>query len=127
MTSLGSYILICSVFVFFTIAEFALVLLLKEVKDQGLNETKSKKDESKSAKFISTHLTEVQNTLTRTTPLEAMNYDLTEEDDTLQRRTTSRIKTPNCFKKLTLSRKIDLSTFVVYYLAFLLFNIIYWL
>ena len=127
MTSLGSYILICLVFVFFTMAEFALVLLLKEVKDQGLNETKSKKDESKSAKFISLHLTEVQNTLTRTTPIEATNYDLTEADDTLQRRTTSRIKTPNCLKKLTLSRQIDLSSFLVYYLAFLLFNIIYWL
>ena len=106
-------------------AEFALVLLLKEVRDQGLNETKSKKDESKSEKCISTHLTEVQNTLTRTTPLETTNYGLKEEDVTVQRRTTSRIKTPNCFKKLTLSRKIDLSAFLVYYLAFLLFNIIY--
>ena len=108
-------------------AEFALVLLLKEVKDQGLNETTSEKDESKSAEFISTHMKKDETTLMTITPLEATNHNLTDEDDTVQRRTTSWIKRPNFFKKLTRSRKIDLSTFLVYYLSFLLFNIIYWL
>ena len=127
LTSLGAYLLICSIFVFFTMVEFALVLVLKEVEDQIANATSIAKEDSNSGGFISRRMTEVQSTVTKISPIETTNQDLTTVGENVQQRAILRINRPKFFARLTVTRKIDFSTFVLYHLAFLIFNFIYWL
>ena len=127
LTSLGAYLLICSIFVFFTMVEFALVLILKEVEDQRVHATSIAKEESNSGESILRRMREVQSTVTKISPIEATNHDLTTVGDNVQQRAILRINRPEFFARLTITRKIDFSTFILYHLAFLIFNFIYWL
>ena len=107
--------------------EFALVLVLKEVEDQIANATSIAKEDSNSGGFISRRMTEVQSTVTKISPIETTNQDLTTVGENVQQRAILRINRPKFFARLTVTRKIDFSTFVLYHLAFLIFNFIYWL
>ena len=126
MTLLGAYLLISLIFVFFTVAEFAVLLILKEVHEQGLHRTGLTRDESISGMVLSKYVTRQQNTSGKVTELEKNNDDLTNDGVNEQRRTMFHIITPKLFQTLPLIRKIDFSSFFLYHFTYALFNLIYW-
>ena len=118
MTSLGTYLLICLAFVFFTIAVLALVLLVHE---NGMRKTGITKEGSKSE-----HRTQVQKNVGKVSPFEAMKFGLKETGVTQRHQTLFLINRATFFEKLPLARKIDFTAFVMYHFFYLLFNFIYW-
>ena len=126
MSLLGAYLLISLIFVFFTVAEFAVLLILKEVHEQGLHRTGLTMDDSISGMVLSKYVTRRQNTAVQVSELEKINDDLTNDGVNEQRRTMSHIITPKLFQTLPLIRKIDFSAFFVYHFTYVLFNFIYW-
>ena len=123
MTSLGTYLLICLAFVCFTIAEFALVLLVHE---NAMRKTGIGKDGSKSEERISRHKTQVQRNVGKVSPLDAVKLGLKETGGARRRQTIFLINRATFFGKLPLTRKIDFTAFVMYHFFNLLFNFIYW-
>ena len=123
MTSLGTYLLVCLAFVFFTIAEFALVLLVHE---NGMRKAGITKEGSNSEERISRHKTQVQKNIGQVSPLEAMKLGLKETGGTKRRQTIFLINRATFFGKLSLARKIDFTAFVMYHFFYFLFNCIYW-
>ena len=103
------------------------MLVFKEMRDQELHENSHSNDESKSGTFISKHITEMKSTVSNISPLATINPGLTKEGDNEQRRVISRINGPKFFQRLTVGRKIDVCAFVLYHLAYVTFNFIYWL
>ena len=126
MTLLGAYLLISLIFVFFTVAEFAVLLILKEVHEQGLHRTGFTMDDSISGMVLSKYVTRLQNTAVQVSELEKINDDLTNDGVNEQRRTMSHIITPKLFQTLPLIRKIDFYSFFVYHFTYVLFNFMYW-
>ena len=123
MTSLGSYILISLVFVFFTMVEFALVLILKEWNERTRYETT---DESKSEKLFSRRLTELQKNIANVSPPGGMMPDLKTKEDSGREQITIEINRPGFFANLPLNRKVDVFAFVIYHLFYSSFNLYYW-
>ena len=123
MTSLGSYILISLVFVFFTMVEFALVLILKEWNERTRYETT---DESKSEKLFSRRLTELQKNIANVSPPGEMMPDLKTKEDSGREQITIEINRPGFFANLPLNRKVDVFAFVIYHLFYSSFNLYYW-
>ena len=121
LTLLGAYLLISLVFVFFTMVEFAFVLAWREVNGQEVIENSMTKHESESENVISRKMTKQQNTITKVTPLVTMKHDLKEAGVTEQQPTIFRSNA----NKLTLARKIDFSSFLIYNFCYILFNFIY--
>ena len=115
--------MICLAFVFFTIAEFALVLLVHE---NGMRKAGITKEGSKSEERISRQKTQVQKNVGQVSPLEAMKLGLKETGGTKRRQTIFLINRATFFEKLPLTRKIDFTAFVMYHFSNLLFNFIYW-
>ena len=62
MTSLGSYLLISMVFVFFPLVEFAMLLVIKELNEWQPRDIVVVKDQSKSIKEFLGQITELQTT-----------------------------------------------------------------
>ena len=110
-------------FVFFTIVEFALVLLVHE---NALRHTSPTKGESKSEAMISRPSTEAQNTVAKVSPLKEMNHDPKGTGGNQRRQTIFRMSGTMFFEQLSITRKVDFSAFVIYHFTYLLFNIIYW-
>ena len=126
LTLLGAYLLISLIFVFFTVAEFAVLLILKEVHEQGLHRTGLTMDDSISGMVLSKYVTRRQNTAVQVSELEKINDDLKNDVVNEQRRTMSHIITPKLFQTLPLIRKIDFSSFFLYHFTYVLFNFMYW-
>ena len=126
MTSLGSYLLMSLVFVFFTMVEFALVLVLKEVNERRLHETIDTMDKSKSENLFSRRPTELQNNITTVSPLEERRLDLERKEGSGREQISSRIRSPGLFVNLILTRKLDIFSFLIYHLSYLSFNLYYW-
>ena len=126
LSLLGAYLLISLIFVFFTVAEFAVLLILKEVHDHGLHRTGLTRDVSISGMFLSKYVTGRQNTAGQVSQLEKIDDDLTSGGVNEQRRTMSHSITPKFFQTLPLIRKIDFSSFFLYHFTYVLFNFIYW-
>ena len=114
MTLLGAYLLISLAFVFFTMVEFAFVLAWKELNGREDIENSMIKDESESENVIYGKMTKQQNTITKVTPLVVINCDLKEAGVTEQQPTIFRSNIRDYSGKLTLVRKIDFSSFVIY-------------
>ena len=106
--------------------EFALVLVLKELYEPKLGKTTHDKDESESGKVISKQVKEMQITTRKILPFKEMNQDLDDNGVTESRQKTFRVKNPDFFENLPLTRKIDFLAFITYHFAYFLFNIIYW-
>ena len=123
LTSLGTYLLICLVFVFFTIVEFALVLLVHE---NAMRKAGISKEGSKSEERISKHNTQVQKNVGKVSPFGAIQLGQKETGGTQRRRIIFLANRATFFEKLPLTRKIDFSAFVMYHFLHLLFNFIYW-
>ena len=113
------------VFVFFTMVEFALVLVLKEVKDRRLHSFSLANAENQSVKVISKHLTEIENTAAKISPVEVMDRDMKRKEVTERRQKSFGIRGAKFFESSTVTRKIDFFAFVIYHFAFLIFNFIY--
>lgn len=126
LTLLGAYLLISLIFVFFTVAEFAVLLILKEVHEQRLHLTDLSRDDSISRMVLSKYITRRQNTAGQVSELEKINDDLTNDGLNEQRRTMSHIITPKLFQTLPIIRKIDFYSFFLYHFTYVLFNFIYW-
>ena len=126
MSLLGAYLLISLIFVFFTVAEFAVLLILKEVHEHELHRTGLTMDDSISGMVLSKYVTGRQNTAGQVSQLEKINDDLTNDGVNGQRRAMSHIITPKLFQTLPLIRKIDFSSFFLYHFTYVLFNFIYW-
>ena len=105
--------------------EFAFVLAWREVNGQEIIENSMTKEESESENAISGKMTKQQNTITKVTPLVVMKHDLKEPGVTEQQPTIFRSNTNDFSGKLTLARKIDFSSFVIYNFSYILFNFIY--
>ena len=110
-------------FVFFTIVEFALVLLVHE---NALRQTKPTKRESESETMISRPSTQEPNTAAKVSPLEKMKHDAKATGGNQRRLTIFRMSRTMFFEKLSITRKVDFSAFVIYHFTYLLFNFIYW-
>ena len=117
MSFLGAYLLISLIFVFFTVAEFAVLLILKEVNEHGLHQTGLTWEDSISGMVLSKYVTRRQNTAGQVSQLEKIDE---------QRRTMSHSITPKFFQTLPPIRKIDFSSFFLYHFTYVLFNFIYW-
>ena len=126
MSFLGAYLLISLIFVFFTVAEFAVLLILKEVHEHGLHQTGLTWEDSISGMVLSKYVTRRQNTAGQVSQLEKIDDDLTSGGVNEQRRTMSHSITPKFFQTLPLIRKIDFSSFFLYHFTYVLFNFIYW-
>ena len=113
------------VFVFFTMVEFALVLVLKEVKDRRLHSFSLAEAKNQSGKVISKHLTEIENTAANISPLEVMDHHVKRKEVTERHQKRFGIREPKFFESSTVTRKIDFSAFVIYHFAYLIFNFIY--
>ena len=113
------------VFVFFTMVEFALVLLLKEVKNRRLYGSSLAKVENQSVKVISKHLTTKGNTTAKISPLDVMEPDLKKKEITERRKKSFGIRGAKFFESSTVTRKIDFCAFLIYHFAYLIFNFIY--
>ena len=113
------------VFVFFTMVEFALVLVLKEVVDWRLHVSSLAKAENQSVKVIFKHLTTKENTTAKISPLEVMEPDVKIKEITERRKKSFGIRGAKFFESSTVTRKIDFSAFVIYHSAYLIFNFIY--
>ena len=111
-------------FVFFTIAEFALVLLLHE---NAFRQTSSTKGEAKPETMMSGPSTQVQNTVAKVSPLEKMKHGPKGIEGTRRRQTIFRMSSTMFFEKLSIARKVDFSAFLIYHFTYLLVNFIYWL
>ena len=122
---LGRYLLICLVFVFFEILELAVVIVLKEVHERGLHETNNDKDLAESEKCVSKQITRVQNSV-NVSQNDEMNQDRNTDGVTKSWLNRFKIKKPRFFEKLPLTRKIDFLAFIIYHLAYIVLNIIYW-
>ena len=120
LSLLGLYLLTSLIFVFFQVLEFALVLVLKDLYEPKLGKTTNHDDKSDSGKIISRQMQEMQSSMGNVLPFEEMNSDI----DINSRRFW--VKQPKFFEKLPLTRKIDFLAFIIYHIAYLLFNIIYW-
>ena len=125
MSALGAYLLMSLVFVFFTMVEFAVVLLLKEVNDRRLHGFTLTKVKIKSGKVISNDLAEKENITAKISPLEVMEPDLKRKGVTARRQKGFGTRGSKFFETSTVSRKIDFSAFVIYHFAYLIFNFIY--
>ena len=126
LSLLGAYLLISLVFVFFTVVEFALILILKEVYEYGSPETGRTNNNSSSEKVISKHLTGQQIPVGQESQLEEIIDDLTRGGVAERRITLLHIIGPKLFRNLPLMRKIDFSAFFIYHFTYVLFNFIYW-
>ena len=100
--------------------EFAFVLIWREANGQSIA-----KEESESEKVISGKMTKQPNTITKISPVEVMNRDIKEKGFTEKRQTVFRSNAHNFFGNLTFARKIDFSSFLIYNVAYFLFNLIY--
>ena len=100
--------------------EFALVLVLKDLYEPKLGKTTNHDDKSDSGKIISRQMQEMQSSMGKVLPFEEMNSDI----DINSRRFW--VKQPKFFEKLPFTRKIDFLAFIIYHIAYFLFNIIYW-
>ena len=105
--------------------EFAFVLAWRELNGREDIENSMIKDESESENVIYGNMTKQQNTITKVTPLVVMKCDLKEAGVTEQHPAIFRSNTHNYSAKLTLVRKIDFSSFVIYNFSYILFNFIY--
>ena len=105
--------------------EFAFVLAWREVNGQEVIENSMTKNESESENVIYGKITTQQNTITKVTPLVTMKHDLKEAGVTEQQPTIFRRNANDFSGKLTLARKIDFSSFVIYNFCYILFNFIY--
>ena len=106
--------------------EFAWVLVLKEKYDRNLGETTHDTDESESGKVISRETKEMRNTKGRVLPLEELNHNIDMHGRTESRQASFWVRNPKFFEKLPLTRRIDFLAFIVYHLAYIFFNVIYW-
>ena len=126
LTNLGSYLLSSLVFIFFTMLEFALVLILKEVNERRAYETIQNKDESQSKKVDARHLTELENNVAQVLPLQEMNHDLKTGERAGGEQIISCISRTGFFANLPLTRKLDIFAFVTYNMSYLFYNLYYW-
>ena len=126
MSLLGAYLLISLVFVISTVAEFAVLLILKEVHDRRLHQTGLTSDDSTSQMVILKNVKRRQNTAGQALQLEEIDDDLTNEGVNELRQTIPHIITPKLIQTLPLMRKIDFSAFFIYHFTYVLFNFIYW-
>ncbi len=117
MTSLGSYLLISMVFVFFPLVEFAILLIFKEVNERQPCDTVVVKDQSKSIKKFLGQITELQTTDGKVASLQ----EITETQ-----KFTLSIDRPGFFKNLPLVRRLDVLAFVIYNFSYLIYNCYYW-
>ena len=117
MTSLGSYLLISMVFVFFPLVEFAMLLILKEVNERQPRDTVVVKDQSKSMKKFLGQITELQTKDGKVAP---------HQEGTETQKITLPIGRRGLFKNLPLVRRLDVLAFVVYNFSYLIFNCYYW-
>ena len=117
MTSLGSYLLISMVFVFFPLVEFAVLLILKEVNERQPRDIVVVKDQSKSIKKFLGQITELRTTDGKVAPL---------QESTETQKTTLSIDRTGFFKNLPLIRKLDVLAFFIYNFSYLIFNCYYW-
>ena len=117
MTSLGSYLLISMVFVFFPLVEFAMLLIIKEVNEWQPRDIVVVKDQSKSIKEFLGQITELQTTDGKVAAL---------QETTETQKITLSIDRPGLFKKLPLVRKLDVLAFVIHNFSYLIFNCYYW-
>ena len=126
MSFLGAYLLISLIFVFFTVAEFAVLLILKEVHEHGLHQTGLTRYDSTSGIVLSRYVTGRPNTAGQVLQLEEIDDDLTKDGVNEQRQAMLHSITPKFFQTLPLIRKIDFYSFFLYHFTYVLFNFIYW-
>ena len=128
MTSLGTYLLVCLAFVFFTIAEFALVLLLKERNEQKLQKSIVTMDKSKSERVSFRQPTTLQPiNVIKVSSIQETKHDLERKKDDEGEKIVFRILGLGFFANLPLTRKMDVIAFVIYHLSYLFFNLHYWI
>ena len=114
------------IFVFFTIAEFALVLIIKEGNEQKLQKTNVTTDKSKSEKVSFRQPTKLQQIkANKVSSIQETMHNLARKKDDEGEKIIFRILRLGFFPNLPLTRKIDVIAFVIYHLSYLFFNLYY--
>ena len=127
LTLLGAYLLISLVFVFFTIVEFALVLVLKEMNRRRLQKKSFTRDEPTANRISSRFFKmELKNHITNISPIQEMTPELDRKTNSGGRKSVVRSSRSGVLATLPLTRKFDIFAFGIYHISFLLFNLYYW-
>ena len=127
LTLLGAYLLLSLVFVFFTIAEFALVLVLKGMNRRRVpkkNVTRAKVTEkNRASRFFKM---ELQKNVTNISPIQEMTLELERKKNVGERKSIAWTSRSGVLATLPLTRKNDIFAFGIYHISFLFFNLYYW-
>ena len=127
LTLLGAYLLLSLVFVFFTIVEFALVLVLKEKNRRRLQKKSVTRDEPISKKISSRFFKmELRKHVTNIVPIQEITPELERKRSVGKKRSIVWNSRSGVFATLPLTRKIDIFAFGIYHISFLFFNLYYW-
>ena len=116
MNALGVYLLTSLLFVFGTMIEFAFILLTKRIEDE--NCTKPGKEKEKAAKLGAP--------FTQVSPLDEGNGNTTKETEDGEKYETG-MKLISIIKFLPSASKLDFVAFITFFLAYAVFNLVYWM
>ena len=112
---------------FFTIVEFALVLVLKGTNRRRLQKKSVTRDEPTSKKISSRFFKmELQKNVTNISPIQEMTLELERKKNVGKTRLIVWTSMSRVLATLPLTRKIDILAFGTYHILFLLFNLYYW-
>ena len=115
------------VFVFFTIVEFALVLVLKGLYRRRLPKKSVTGDEPTAKKMPSRFFKmELQKRVTNISPIQEMTPKREKKKNIGERKLIIWDSRSGVLANLPLTRKLDIFAFGIYHISFLFFNLYYW-
>ena len=127
LTLLGAYLLLSLVFVFFTIVEFALVLVLKGKNRRRLQKKSVSRDEPTSKRISSRFFKmELKKHITNVSSTQEMTPELDGKRNVGKRTSIVWTSRSGVLATLPLTKKIDIFAFGIYHISFLFFNLYYW-
>ena len=112
---------------FFTIAEFALVLVLKGMNRRRVPKksvTRAKVTEkNRASRFFKM---ELQKNVTNISPIQEMTLEREIKKNVGERKSIAWTSRSGFLATLHLTRKLDIFAFGIYHISFLFFNLYYW-
>ena len=126
MDALSYHLLVSLLFVFGTMIEFAVVLVVKQKLELEKDKSKDRPDGLKFETTAPKNKTRPDINVVKADLIEGMEDDSTNGRDGGRRQGDLKTKKLGLFKASSLTNKIDFAAFVVFIFGYFIFNCFYW-